>query len=81
MPVDTRGLSSSHVGKHLRVTLTRGESMEIRLHELTVCAEPEPCCGITYILLSTNRPEDKREAGSAYWIGFREIKEFQVLGD
>jgi hypothetical protein len=81
MPVDTHGLSSSHIGKHLRVTLTRGESMEIRLHELTVCAEPEPCCGITYILLSTNRPEDGRETGSAYWTGFQEIGNFQVLGD
>ena len=66
MPVDTRGLSSSHIGKHLRVALTSGESMEISLHELTVCAEPEPCCGITYILLSTNLPEDRRATGSAY---------------
>jgi hypothetical protein len=81
MPVDTRGLNSSHIGKRLRVDLARGESMEIRLHELTVCAEPEPCCGITYILLSTNLPEDKKETGSAYWTGFKEIRDFQVLGD
>jgi hypothetical protein len=81
MAVDTRGLSSSHIGKRLRVALTRGESMEIRLHELTVCEEPEPCCGITYILLSTSRPEDRREAGSTYWTGFKEISNFQELGD
>ena len=81
MPVDTRGLSSSHIGKCLRVDLARGESMEIRLHELTVCAEPEPCCGITYILLSTNRPENNRETRSAYWTGFKEIVDFEVLGD
>ena len=81
MPVDTRGLSSSHIGKHLRVALTRGESMEIRLRELTICPEPEPCCGITYILLSTDRPEDERKNGSAYWTGFKEIRDFQVLGD
>jgi len=81
MPVDTHGLSSSHIGKRLQVALARGESMEIRLHELTVCAEPEPCCGITYILLSTNRPENGRENGSAYWTGFEEIKDFQVFGD
>ncbi len=55
--------------------------MEISLHELTVCAEPEPCCGITYILLSTNLPEDRRATGSAYWTAFEEIKDFQVLGD
>jgi hypothetical protein len=81
MPVDSRGLNSSHIGKRLQVSLARGESMEIRLHELTVCAEPEPCCGITYILLSPNRPEDGRETGSAYWTGFEEIRDFQVLGD
>ena len=81
MPVDTHGLNSSHIGKRLRVALTGGESMEIRLHDLTVCAEPEPCCGITYILLSSNRPEDGSEIGSAYWTGFEEIREFQVLGD
>ena len=55
--------------------------MEIRLHELTVCKEPEPCCGITYILLSTNRPENNRETRSAYWTGFKEIVDFEVLGD
>jgi hypothetical protein len=81
MPVDTHGLSSSHIGKRLRVALTRGESMEIRLHELTVCEKPEPCCGITYILLSTNRPGSGRENGSAYWTGFEEIRNFQLLGD
>jgi hypothetical protein len=81
MPVDTRGLNSSHIGKHLGVALTRGGSMEIRLRELTVCSEPEPCCGITYILLSTDRPEDGRENRSAYWTGFKEIRDFQVLGD
>jgi hypothetical protein len=81
MAVDTRGLSSTHIGKRLRVDLTHGESMEIRLHELTVCAEPEPCCGITYILLSTDRPEQKRESGLAYWTGFDKIAHFQVLGD
>ena len=81
MAVDTRGLSSSHIGKRLRVDLARGESMEIRLHELTVCERPEPCCGITYVLLSTNRPENGRENGSAYWTGFKDIDNFQVLGD
>ena len=81
MPVDTHGLNSSHIGKRLQVSLARGESMEILLHELTVCKEPEPCCGITYILLSTNRPESGKENGSAYWTGFKEIRDFQVLGD
>ena len=81
MPVDTRGLTQDHLGKRIRVELADGESLEIRLHELTVCAKPEPCCGITYILLSSNRSDGKRESGAAYWTPFREIEKFKVLGD
>jgi len=64
----------------MRVELADGELLEIRLHELTVCAKPEPCCGITYILISTNRSDGKRE-GATYWTGFGDIEKFQVLGD
>ena len=65
MPADTRGLNYGHVGKRMRVELAGGESLEIRLHELTVCAKPEPCCGITYILISSNRSDGKRDEGAA----------------
>jgi hypothetical protein len=81
MPVDTRGFDEEHVGKRIRVELADGELLEIRLHELTVCARPEPCCGITYILISTNRPDGKRDSAAAYWTTFGEIEKFQVLGD
>jgi hypothetical protein len=81
MPVDTRGLNQAHVGKRMQVALADGESLEIRLHELTVCAKREPCCGVTYILISTNRSGGKREQGAAYWTAFAEIEKFQVLGD
>jgi hypothetical protein len=81
MPVDTRGFDQGHVGKRMRVALADGELLEIRLHELTVCAEPEPCCGITYVLISTNRSDGTRNKGAAYWTAFREIEKFQVLGD
>jgi hypothetical protein len=81
MPVDTHGLNEGHVGKRMRVDLVGGESLEIRLHELTVCAQPEPCCGVTYVLLSSNHPGGKREIGSAYWKAFGEIEKFEVLGD
>jgi hypothetical protein len=81
VPVDTRGLNQTHVGKRMQVALADGELLEIRLHELTVCAKPEPCCGITYILISTNRSGGKREQGAAYWNVFAEIEKFQVLGD
>jgi len=65
----------------MRVTLAHGELLELRLHELTVCATPEPCCGITYILISTDRLDGKRDKGAAYWTAFAEIEKFQVLGD
>jgi hypothetical protein len=81
MPVDTRGLRQEHVGKRMRVGLADGELLDIRLHELTVCARPEPCCGITYVLISTNRSDGKKDKGSAYWTAFSEIEKFQVLGD
>jgi hypothetical protein len=81
MPVDTHGLNEGHVGKRMRVELADGESLEIRLHELTVCASPEPCCGITYILHSANRSDGKRQSGAAYWTAFGEIEKFEVLGD
>ena len=81
MPVDTHGLNEGHVGKRMRVELASGESLEIRLHELTVCAKPEPCCGITYILISSNRLDGKRENGLAYWTAFGDIENFHVLGD
>ncbi len=81
MLVDTRGLNKGDVGKRMRVELADGESLEIRLHELTVCARPEPCCGITYILISTNRTDAKRDKGAAYWTPFGDIENFEVLGD
>jgi hypothetical protein len=81
MPVDTRGFNYGHVGKRMRVALADGELLEIRLHDLTICASPEPCCGITYVLISTNRSDGTRDKGAAYWTAFGEIERFQVLGD
>src|SRR5260370_33819837 len=81
MPVDTRGFNQRHVGKRMRLELADGESLEIRLHELTVCAKHEPCCGITYSLLSTNRTDGKRDKCAAHWTAFREIEKFQGLGN
>jgi hypothetical protein len=81
MDVDTHGLTSAHLDKRLRVELASGEVMEIQLHELTVCGKPEPCCGVTYTLLLTNRGGKEREKNCVYWTGFPEIKCFQILGD
>jgi len=65
----------------MRVGRADGELLEIHMYELTVCAKLEPCCGITYILISANRSDGKRETGVAYWTAFGEIEKFQVLGD
>ena len=81
MPIDTRGLHQKHVGKRLRVELSGGEVDEIELLELTICEPPEPCCGITYTVLSTNRSAGSKAQGGTYWTAFGEIENFQVLGD
>jgi hypothetical protein len=81
MPIDTRGVRQEHVGKHLRIEFAGGEVDEIKLLEVTICEPPEPCCGITYTLLSTNRSGANREQGGTYWTSFGEIENFRVLGD
>ena len=81
MLVDTKGLRQEHVGKQLRVEFNGGEVDEIKLLELTICDPPEPCCGITYTMLSTNRSGGSKEQGGTYWTAFCEIENFRVLGD
>ena len=81
MPVDTRGLRQEYIGKRLLVELAGGEIDEVNLLELTVCPEPEPCCGITYTLVSTNRSDGSKEPGGTYWAAFGDVKTFRVLGD
>ena len=81
MPVDTRGLQHAHVGKRLRIKLASGENDEVKLLELTVCQQPEPCCGVTYRLLSASRADAARQQGAVYWTGFQDVEDFQVLGD
>jgi hypothetical protein len=80
MGVDTHGLAPAHVGRRLRIELAGGEVDEIEMLELTVCEQPEPCCGITYRLLATNR-NDVKKTSEVYWTRFEDIREFQVLGD
>jgi hypothetical protein len=81
MLVDTKGLSQEHVGKRLRVQLTGGEVDEIKLLDVTACDPPQPCCGIMYTVLSTNRPGASKTQGGTYWTAFGEIENFRVLGD
>jgi len=81
MQVDTRGLHERHIGKDLRIELVNGEVEKVHLWELTVCEKPEPCCGITYTLLSTTNSGGAKKEGSVYWVGFGDIKRFEVLGE
>ena len=81
MPVDTRGLREEHVGKRLHIDLGLGQVEEVNLLELTVCQEPEPRCGITYRLLRTSQHDESKKEGSVHWVGFGDIKNFQVLGE
>jgi hypothetical protein len=81
MLVDTKGLRQEHVGKRLRIALTTGEVDEIKLLDVTACDPPQPCCGIMYTVLSTNRPGAHKTQGATYWTAFGEIENFRVLGD
>ena len=81
MLVDTKGLSHEHVGKRLRVELTSGEIDEISLLDVTACDPPQPCCGIMYTVLSTNRPAASKTQGGTYWTAFGDIETFSVLRD
>ena len=81
MLVDTKGLHQDHVGKRLRIDLTSGEVDEIKLLDVTACDPPQPCCGIMYTVLSTNRSEVGKTQGGTYWTAFGEIDNFRVLGD
>ena len=78
MPVDTHGLKHEHVGKRLRVTFADGRTEEIKVLDVTVCDEPEPCCGIVYDVIAA---DGVRNAGATCWAGFDDVQNFQVLGD
>ena len=81
MFVDTKGLHHDHVGKRLRIELISGEVDEIKLLDVTACDPPQPCCGIIYIVLSTNQSAGGKTQGGTYWTAFNEIGNFRILGD
>ena len=78
MTTDTRGFTQKHVGQCLSVKLKDGETIRIQLLELTVCDPPEPCCGITYRLLSAESAKDSRQIGEVYWTAYSDVHEFDV---
>ncbi len=66
--------------KSLRIEFNDGEIGDIKVLVVSECGEHEDCRGITYDLISTNRPSRLRK-GSAYWADSRDIKNFEVIGE
>ena len=63
--------------KSVRIEFNDGEIADVRVLVVSECNEHEDCSGITYDLISTNRPRE----GSAYWADSRDIKNLEVIGD
>jgi len=66
--------------KSLRIEFSDGEIADIKALVVSECGEHEDCRGITYDLISTNRP-NRVTKGSAYWADSRDIKSFEVIGE
>ena len=71
-------LTREHQDKRLHVEFKNGEVAEVKVLEVSECAEHEDCRGMTYDVLSTNRPEGLRP-GAAYWAEMADIKSFEVI--
>jgi hypothetical protein len=71
-------LTREHQGKRIHVEFKDGESADLRVLVVSECDEHENCRGISYDVISTNRPERLRP-GSAYWADMVNIKSFEVL--
>jgi hypothetical protein len=84
MNFDMKGLSTEHQGKRLRIEFTDGEVCETELLLLSTCQEHADCCGITFDLLRTNRPEKHQRVlqstpQPAIWSEIEFVKSFEVL--
>ena len=80
MALDVQLLGKTYEGKRLRIEFTDGEIAEVRVLLVSECTQHEDCNGITYDLISTNRP-GRIKKGSACWADAKDIKNFEVVGD
>jgi hypothetical protein len=80
MTTITNRLGREHQDKRLRVEFSDGEIAEIKLLLVSECDEHQDCNGITYDIISTNRP-DRMKKGTAYWSDSADVRTFEVLGD
>lgn len=73
-------LTREHQDKRLHVEFKDGEIADVKVLVVSECDEHENCSGITYDVISTNRPE-KLRPGAAYWAELADIKSFGVIED
>ena len=71
-------LTREYQDKRLHVEFNDGEIADVKVLVVGECDEHEHCRGITYDVISTNRP-DKLRPGSAYWAEMAAIKNFEVI--
>jgi hypothetical protein len=71
-------LTREHQDKRLHVEFKDGEIADVKVLVVSDCDEHEDCRGITYDVISTNRPERLRP-GSACWAELANIKSFEVI--
>jgi hypothetical protein len=84
MNFDMKGFSAEHQAKRLRIEFTDGEICEAKLLMLSTCDGHADCCGITFDLLRTNRPEKHAKTlrstpPVAIWSEIEFVKSFEVL--
>jgi len=71
-------VTREHQDKRLHVEFKDGEIADVKILEVSDCDEHEDCRGITYDVISTNRPERLRP-GSTCWAEMADIKSFKVI--
>jgi len=71
-------LTREYQDKRLHIEFADGEIADITVLVVSECDEHEDCRGITYDVISTNRPE-KLRPGSAYWTEMANIRDFPVI--
>jgi len=71
-------LTREHQDRRLHVEFKDGEIADVKILVVSDCDEHEDCRGITYDIISTNRP-DRLRPGSACWAEMADIKSFTVI--
>jgi hypothetical protein len=73
-------ITREHQGKNPRIEFTDGKFAEDHVLIVSNCTEQEECRGITYDVISTNRP-DRVKKGTACLADSKDLNSFEILGD